>query len=156
MSNHAHQRPQAPWPTTLQGPENQKHYAQKRLKAMTQMGESLGLDPERLLALGGEQELWRAISEQVAGGIGHTSETVIGDPFVVSVTARCECGREHVAIVKTGKMVDQAEGEKITRFLRRQDSMIHCVDCGAELKIFSTAHSRLSVLKSRMGPLEGK
>ena len=102
------------------------------------------LPPERML------RLWNEVSEAIAGGVPNTSATVEGDPFAVFVTGTCtepHEGRGHhkqTAVVKTGHMVDQAEGEKIFAYLKAQDNVNTCEVCGGAIHTWSMDHTRVS------------
>ena len=102
------------------------------------------LPPERMLRLLNE------VSEAIAGGVPNTAATVEGDPFAVFVTGTCTDAHEgrgnhkQTAVVKTGNMVDQAEGERIFAYLKAQDNVNTCEVCGKSIHTWSLDNTRVS------------
>ena len=102
------------------------------------------LPPERML------RLWNEVSEAIAGGVPQTSAHIEGDPFAVFVTGICQADHEgkgpykQTAVVKTGAMVDQEEGERIFAYLKAQPNVHLCEVCGERITTWQLDNTRVS------------
>ena len=110
---------------------------------------AVGLPPESML------RLWNQVSEAIAGGVPQTSAHVADDPFAVFLTGICQYdheGRGHhrqTAVVKTGELVDQAEGEKILLYLKSQDAVNTCEVCGEKITTWQADNTRISPFRTQ-------
>lgn len=98
----------------------------------------------------GMMKLWNTVSEQVAGGVMTPSDPIIGDPFAFFLTGICKEMHDgkgwykQTATIKTGTRVDQAEAEKMMKYLKAQDAIKYCEDCHTEITTWSAEVTRVS------------
>jgi hypothetical protein len=139
--------------------EIRRHYDRKQRKAMRAMAIACGLDPD---SYPGPDELWRAISEHIAGGIPRANANLPGDPFALFLTAMCPNHRgkawEGTYVIKseTGGPIDEAEGERMIAYLKSKQP--DCQECGEPITTWSSDMTRISVFADKqrqLGKVQG-
>lgn len=137
-------------------PGLQPHYNRKRRRAMAQMARACDIDPTKFADTPeGNLKLWNTISEAIAEGVKRTADPIVGDPFAVFLTGICQADHDgkgdyrQTAVVKTGTMVDQTEGEKIIAFLKAQDNVNTCEACGERIHVWQADNTRVSTFAAR-------
>lgn len=130
----------------------QHHYSRKQRRAMEIMARSFGIEPAKYPD---NRVLWGIVSEAMAGGVKRTQDPVVGDPFAVFLTGICTDMHEgkgwhkQTVVVKTGEMVDQAEGDKIIAYLKAQDNVKICEGCGKKIDTWQTDNTRISTFAAQ-------
>jgi hypothetical protein len=100
-------------------------------------------------------QLWNAVSEVIQGGVQTTQDPIIGDPFAVFLTGICKEMHEgkgwykQTSVIKTGHRVDQKEAEKMQAYLKAQDNVRLCEDCGSEITTWSLEVTRVSTFAAQ-------
>lgn len=143
---------------TVDGPALRAHYSRSQRRAMAQMARACGIDPEKYASTpDGTLQLWNAIAEQIAGGVPRVSAQVDGDPFAFFCTAICDNLEGHpvheqfrmTAVIKTGRLVDQDEAEKMGAYLKAQENVNTCEICHQPITTWSMECTRVSVFAAR-------
>jgi hypothetical protein len=125
---------------------------------MNQMAKSLGIDASRYGPSDEEtMRLWRLIDEAIRGGVRRADEPLDGDPFAVFVTARCDNkamhdgkgDHEYIAVIKTGKKVDEFEAAEILAQMKTEDNVNTCEVCQGAVTIWSIECTRMSTFAEK-------
>lgn len=152
--------------------ELQRHYSRSTRRAVSQMARSLGIEPEKYLLRTDRSPdeslaaLWAEVQAVMAGGVTSAHEQIVGDPFVVVLSAICQADHggmgplEAYYIVKTGKRVDEHEGAQIVARLKGEPGVAECEACHEPITTWQTDHCRLSTFqeayKVTSATLEGR
>lgn len=162
-------------------PKMRLHLARKQRRAMCRMAEALSIDHSKYPPTPeGTAALWSRVKESIGEGeltSPANRPPIFSDPFGVALECICEGSEEEkksgdpkrshgglgwwrqTAIVKTeGRMVDQAEGERIVAFLKGQENVVTCdatrpngERCGTTITTFSVHNGRISEMAMRDG-----